>query len=1183
MENKILAFPVVEAETECVCSKCRELGFRLERSLKLHVPLKFSHWQEGMEVIHRCENFGKGIIKGSRGAYILVDWADTRTEPDSFPYNREELLLNKKSKLEISFGYTKDEILAGIKECTRRDWKDSHAAKFIKAYEQDLKIRAIDKDRRAGGKQIGWVTLTQRPYQQHIGAMTEADLKAEGGMCQTVDEFCDRYFSGDLEKVVWVIWFKFEPLAETLTAPTPYRGFIIGDRIIQNGNNPEWGEKNQLASLIQYGQIIDICPIPECPKDELHPQIQFDNGSIEFGIWDCMTKIDPQIQSLPMPPSHPSKTDECALFEEVVKALSGDMTTHSAKEPGIEWVENSRAIYKGEPCQVIQLGTGSYRNKAKITTADFEEKWVYLNQLAQLSSSTNSSAESADLARPQESPEASPHKTTSILTPTPKPSTDTITLPLPSTQIFAPITQTGEVMPMRSDSLAPAHQVRVLALDSITPNPVFGLKPCDASSKGIQTLWSLKTLKVLSTEDYGKFLEDSEWLDIRGALRNSYQQLGSAIPTSGTECSLLPTPTTYPKGSGNYRPAGQTKLELTLRPHFLKGEKLNPQAMGWMMGFRPGYVEDVLMPVSSAIQLPEPAEFLTTPQNGEQLVTSTAEASCPSKLRSHSAESSTSTQSLENEVMVQSAERTTPSIETQNLEERIFAILPEDGTEWIAASAISRELDIPLTTVLEALDKLGKAERIWKKGDKWCRKLTQKEEAFDRYIESRINSEGEDSPPQSEYPRVEKLSPQDIILDMGTQSRFKEDEEQIHYYKESMECGDWDFDRKPLPEVLLAPDGKYYPVDCHHRVKAMIRSLHPGRLVPFLVHKGTLAQARIWSTTANTKNGLGADESPQGVRKRIEMFLDNVAELSEEEYTEEFSKVPDLTPREKSQGKFSSRTIARYLRLRSGQDRTVSNIMKERELAAKISQFFIGDRVEVFFAEGIEEDKRPKEFAAGDAGTIHDKDTKVGLWVKWDKLGNAEPFPINPDFVKPSTQPKPKPIPAAARTSTPTSITGSTEGGGSVTFTGKAQESRVLPDIERNEDETAQEERTPSPIPPGVFQSGSKVRVTNPNTVFYGRQGIVTSFPNNNDALVDLEATDTEPATKERIAQRDLTRESTPVVEVRKLIHTPVAEQVNLVEAVRTVVDNLHLLKPEELAALEDAIAQAKRSWSEAA
>lgn len=36
MENKILTFPLAEDESDCICSKCRDLEFRLERSLKLH-------------------------------------------------------------------------------------------------------------------------------------------------------------------------------------------------------------------------------------------------------------------------------------------------------------------------------------------------------------------------------------------------------------------------------------------------------------------------------------------------------------------------------------------------------------------------------------------------------------------------------------------------------------------------------------------------------------------------------------------------------------------------------------------------------------------------------------------------------------------------------------------------------------------------------------------------------------------------------------------------------------------------------------------------------------------------------------------------------------------------------------------------------------------------------------------
>lgn len=303
------------------------------------------------------------------------------------------------------------------------------------------------------------------------------------------------------------------------------------------------------------------------------------------------------------------------------------------------------------------------------------------------SSLTNSSGELADSVRPQNSPEDSPSETTSILTPTPKPSTEAITQVLPSTETLEPIIPNPEPIYTARDFLARAHQAREVALDSITPNPVFGLKPCDASSKGIQTLWSLKTLKVLSTEDYGKFLEDSEWLDIRGALRNSYRQLGSELLTGETDSSLLPTPTSYAEGSGTHRPAGTNKLERKLkllptpiakdgesRPgnqfqeyslnreitaHIQDSEKINPAVPGWMMGFQPGYVEKILM-VGGDITQPQFTQASPPEQkDAEPASSSTAEASCPSKLRSHSAESSTSTQSLENEIMVQSAERET--------------------------------------------------------------------------------------------------------------------------------------------------------------------------------------------------------------------------------------------------------------------------------------------------------------------------------------------------------------------------------------------------------------------------------------------------------------------------------------------------------------------------------------------
>jgi len=117
----------------------------------------------------------------------------------------------KESGLSISFGKTYPQLLKG-KSVTRRVWKDSHALKFIKIFEEGARFQALDKDKRYGGKQVGWLTLTEKPYQEKLADMPMADLIKEGFPELTLAEFIEHYFDGDDQKVVWVIRFKFEPI-----------------------------------------------------------------------------------------------------------------------------------------------------------------------------------------------------------------------------------------------------------------------------------------------------------------------------------------------------------------------------------------------------------------------------------------------------------------------------------------------------------------------------------------------------------------------------------------------------------------------------------------------------------------------------------------------------------------------------------------------------------------------------------------------------------------------------------------------------------------------------------------------------------------------------------------------------------------------------------------------------------
>lgn len=92
---------------------------------------------------------------------------------------------------------------------TRRCWKDSHTQKFINAFHQNKLVKALDKDIRYGGKQIGWCRLLCSPYKEQLSAMPDADLLAEGGMCESVESFINQYFKGNCHLEVWVIRFEF--------------------------------------------------------------------------------------------------------------------------------------------------------------------------------------------------------------------------------------------------------------------------------------------------------------------------------------------------------------------------------------------------------------------------------------------------------------------------------------------------------------------------------------------------------------------------------------------------------------------------------------------------------------------------------------------------------------------------------------------------------------------------------------------------------------------------------------------------------------------------------------------------------------------------------------------------------------------------------------------------------------
>jgi hypothetical protein len=88
--------------------------------------------------------------------------------------------------MNISFALTEKEFLAGIKGATRRRWKPVTAKKFRKGTLHKAWSRL---PRVQGARPLGIIRAKEDAYLQPLQEMTEADLKEEGGMCASVEEF----------------------------------------------------------------------------------------------------------------------------------------------------------------------------------------------------------------------------------------------------------------------------------------------------------------------------------------------------------------------------------------------------------------------------------------------------------------------------------------------------------------------------------------------------------------------------------------------------------------------------------------------------------------------------------------------------------------------------------------------------------------------------------------------------------------------------------------------------------------------------------------------------------------------------------------------------------------------------------------------------------------------------------
>jgi hypothetical protein len=101
----------------------------------------------------------------------------------------------------ISFAYTTPALLSLKKKVTRRFWQDEYAKQFRKGQ----LIQAYDKNPRVGGKRVAILRLTEDPYKEQLGDMTDREEKLEGGLWGSAEAFIEAMGHPSLE--VWVIRF----------------------------------------------------------------------------------------------------------------------------------------------------------------------------------------------------------------------------------------------------------------------------------------------------------------------------------------------------------------------------------------------------------------------------------------------------------------------------------------------------------------------------------------------------------------------------------------------------------------------------------------------------------------------------------------------------------------------------------------------------------------------------------------------------------------------------------------------------------------------------------------------------------------------------------------------------------------------------------------------------------------
>jgi superfamily I DNA/RNA helicase len=113
------------------------------------------------------------------------------------------------------------------------------------------------------------------------------------------------------------------------------------------------------------------------------------------------------------------------------------------------------------------------------------------------------------------------------------------------------------------------------------------------------------------------------------------------------------------------------------------------------------------------------------------------------------------------------------------------------------------------------------------------------------------------------------ISPAEITLDAGTQSRAGMNEAAIQEYAQQMNDGLWQWEREPLP-VLFWDGARLYPGDGHHRITAAAIAIGSPDIYCEVL-EGTARDARFFSCGANRFHGLQRTNADK--RNQVSLLL----------------------------------------------------------------------------------------------------------------------------------------------------------------------------------------------------------------------------------------------------------------------------------------------------------------------